>query len=105
MRYICTKYEQIHKSQKLLHMVQTDLKLNSTNPEAITYATEELGITILGGVRLEGLDRMRVTLKIEIINRKFEHYLNNPDIANLALRHNLDFLPEQVSHPLIFHRR
>ena len=65
-------------------------KINTANSEAITFATEELGFTILGGIRLEGLDRMRVTMKIEIINRKLQHYLNNPELANLAIRHNLD---------------
>ena len=65
-------------------------KINTANPEAITYNTEELGYTILGGIRLEGLDRLRVTIKIEVINRKFQHYLNNPDIAALAIRQNLD---------------
>jgi hypothetical protein len=64
--------------------------LHTTNPEAITYQTEELGYTILGGIRLEGLDRLRVTIKIEVLNRKFQHYLNNPDIAALAIRQNLD---------------
>jgi len=64
--------------------------LDTHNPEAIIYQTEELGFTILGGIRLDGLDRMRVTLKIEVINRQFGHYLNNPDIAGLAMRHNLD---------------
>lgn len=63
-------------------------KINTTNPEAIAYTTEELGYTILGGIRLEGLDRLRVTIKIEVINRKFQHYLNNPDIAALAIRQN-----------------
>ncbi len=67
-----------------------DSKINTSNPEAITYATEELGYTILGGIRLEGLDRLRVTIKIEVLNRKFQHYLNNPDIAALAIRQNLD---------------
>jgi len=65
-------------------------KLNTGNPEAISYTTGELSITILGGIRLEGLDRMRVTLKIEVSDRKFKHYLNNPDIADLAIRHSLD---------------
>ena len=65
-------------------------RINTTNPESITYNTEELGYTILGGIRLEGLDRLRVTIKIEVINRKFQHYLNNPDIAALAIRQNLD---------------
>ena len=67
-----------------------DSKLNTVNPESITYASEEIGYTILGGIRLEGLDRLRVTIKIEVLNRKFQHYLNNPDIANLAIRQNLD---------------
>jgi predicted transcriptional regulator len=67
-----------------------DLKINITNPEAITYATEEIAYTILGGIRLEGLDRLRVTIKVEVVNRKFQHYLNNPDIAALAIRQNLD---------------
>jgi hypothetical protein len=73
--------------KNIFHM---DLKLNISNPEAITYQTEELGYTILGGIRLEGLDRLRVTIKIEVVNRKFQHYLNNPDIAALAIRQNLD---------------
>ena len=65
-------------------------QIDISNPEAITYNTEELGYTILGGIRLEGLDRLRVTIKIEVLNRKFQHYLNNPDIAALAIRQNLD---------------
>lgn len=67
-----------------------DLKIDTSNPEAITYAGEEIAYTILGGIRLEGLDRLRVTIKIEVVNRKFQHYLNNPDIAALAIRQNLD---------------
>ena len=44
-----------------------DNKIDSSNPEAITYNTEELAYTILGGIRLEGLDRLRVTTKIEVL--------------------------------------
>jgi len=51
-------------------------KLNTTNTEHITYKYGETEITVLGGIRLEGLDRMRVTLKVQV-----EH---------LSLRHNLD---------------
>ena len=67
-----------------------DYKLNVANADAITYQTEEIHYTILGGIRLEGLDRLRVTIKVEVVNRKFQHYLNNPDIAALAIRQNLD---------------
>ena len=58
--------------------------INTTNPDAITYSTEEIRYTILGGIRTEGLDRLRVTIKIEVINRKFVHYLNNPELAALC---------------------
>lgn len=70
-------------------MVQT-AAINTNNPDAITYSTEEIRYTILGGIRTEGLDRLRVTIKIEVINRKFVHYLNNPELAALAIRQNLD---------------
>lgn len=76
-------------------------KINTTNPEAISYSTEELSFTILGGINLEGLDRLRVTLKIEVANRKFKHYLNNPDIADLALRQNLDLYNDTQTEKLI----
>lgn len=32
-----------------------NLKVDVSNPEAITYCTEEIGYAILGGIRLEGL--------------------------------------------------
>ncbi len=75
--------------------------LNTSNPEAMVYQTEELGFSILGGIKLEGLDRLRVTLKIEVINRKYNHYLNNPDIADLALRQNLDLYNDTQVEKLI----
>jgi hypothetical protein len=72
-----------------IHMAQ-ELKINTANPDAIVYLTEETGYTILGGIRLEGLDRLRVTIKVEVVNRKFVHYLNHPELAGLAIRQNLD---------------
>lgn len=57
------------------------MKLNAANPDQITYEHPPLGIAVLGGIRLEGLDRMRVTLKVQV-----EH---------LSLRHNLDLY---ISH-------
>ncbi len=51
--------------------------LNTTNPDCLTYDHLPLVITVLGGIRLEGLDRMRATLKIKTEEQK-------------AIRHNLD---------------
>ncbi len=39
-------------------------KLNTRNPEFITFITEELQIILLGGINLQQLDRLRVTIKI-----------------------------------------
>jgi len=50
--------------------------LNTQNPEHITWKYEQLSFAILGGIRLEGLDRLRVTIKTEF--------------KTIAIRHNLD---------------
>lgn len=64
------------------------MKLNTENTNCFIYETEELLIELLGGVRVEGLDRMRVTMKVSVVNRKHPHYTN--ELADLAIRHNLD---------------
>jgi hypothetical protein len=51
----------------------------SDNPDQLIYENEELELTILGGIRLEGLDRMRVTVKVQLKNS-----------ARPPVRHNLD---------------
>lgn len=51
----------------------------TTNPEQLIYENTLLTIEVLGGVRIEGLDRMRVTLKVS---------LNESELP--PLRHNLD---------------
>jgi len=43
-------------------------KFNITNPESLIYENELLMLTVLGGIKLEGLDRMRATLKIALKN-------------------------------------
>jgi hypothetical protein len=64
--------------------------LNTTNTHCFTYQTEELLIELLGGIRIDGLDRMRVTMKVTVVNRKHAGYLNNAELAGLSVRHNLD---------------
>ncbi|MBN2660364.1 MAG: toprim domain-containing protein, partial [Tannerellaceae bacterium] len=39
-------------------------RLNTSNPEFITYTTQELQIILLGGINLQQLDRLRATIKI-----------------------------------------
>jgi len=54
-------------------------KINTINPESLIYENELLKLTVLGGIKLDGLDRMRVTVKIEL-----------KDTSLPAIRHNLD---------------
>lgn len=66
------------------------MEMNTTNPNCFTYKTDELLIELLGGIRIDGLDRRRVTMKVTVVNRKHKEYLNNAELAGLSVRHNLD---------------
>lgn len=66
------------------------MTLETTNPHCFVYKTEELLIELLGGVRVDTLDRMRVTMKDTVVNRKHAGFLTNPELAGLSIRHNLD---------------
>lgn len=48
--------------------------LITTNPHCFTYTTDELLIELLGGVRVDTLDRMRVTIKVTVTKRKHPQY-------------------------------
>lgn len=65
--------------------------LDTNNPELLAYETPLLLISVLGGIKLQGLDRLRVTLKIE---RKEKRYL-------LPLRHSLDLYHAKQTRELI----
>lgn len=45
-------------------LIKNDSKLIATNPELLIYDNCELHIQVLGGIRITGLDRMKVTLKV-----------------------------------------
>ena len=62
-------------------------RLNVSNQDHITYKHPPMDVAVLGGIRLEGLDRMRVTLKIQV-----EH---------LSIRHNLDLYNDTQTEKLI----
>ena len=62
----------------------TESRLITANPELLVYDSGELLITVMGGIKLTGLDRMKVTLKIEHKARQ-----------RLPVRHHLDL----YNHP------
>jgi len=64
--------------------------LDIGNPEQLIYENGIVAITVLGGIKLEGLDRMRVTLKIDL-----------KDTSVPAIRHNLDLYNDTQLEKLI----
>ena len=57
-------------------------KINFHNPESLIYQNDLLKLTVLGGIKLEGLDRMRSTLKIELKNSSVPPVRHNLDLYN-----------------------
>lgn len=76
-------------------------KLNTANKDALVFTTEELTLTVLGGISANHLDRMRVTLKIEVTNRIRPEYMNNEELAGLALRASVDLYHDTQTEKLI----
>jgi hypothetical protein len=76
------------------------MKLNTENPNCFIYETEELLIELLGGVRIDTLDRMRVTIKVAVVNRKHPQYTS--ETADLAVRHNLDLYDDTQVEKFFF---
>jgi response regulator of citrate/malate metabolism len=75
--------------------------LNTDNKDAVTFATEEIRYTILGGINTNHLDRMRVTIKIEVTNRRFPDFMQNEELAGIALRANVDLYHDVQTEKLI----
>jgi len=67
-----------------------DSRLNTATPELLSYDGGLLQITILGGIKLTGLDRLRVTLKVEHSTKQL-----------LPVRHNLDLYNNSHTEQLI----
>jgi DNA primase catalytic core len=65
-------------------------KLNIQNSELLIYDNCELQIEILGGIKITGLDRMKVTLKI-----------NHKTKPNLPLRDSLDLYNRNQTEALV----
>src|ERR1044072_6089692 len=63
--------------------------LNTENREYITWQYQDLNFGLLGGLRIEGLERMRVTLKVEYKQQAVRHNLdlyNNESLDKLVRR-------------------
>jgi hypothetical protein len=65
-------------------------QLNTQNSNQLDYTNKLIKIAVLGGIRLDGLDRMRVTVKIQ-----------GTEVDSLAVRHNLDLYNDTQVEKLI----
>lgn len=67
-------------------------KLNTTDPEQIHYNTPDLLITLLGGINVNSLDRLRVTLYLR----------RNPHVnPQYSLRQNIDLYQDDLVEKLV----
>ncbi len=64
--------------------LNTDIstRLNTSNTEQLIYENDLLEIIVLGGVKLEGLDRMRTTLKVLLKETSVPPVRHNLDLYN-----------------------
>jgi hypothetical protein len=72
---------------KILSTMPQEL-LNHHNPEFVTWRYESISFALLGGIRIEGLHSMRVTLKVDFK-------------AFPSIRHSLDLYHETQTEKLI----
>jgi len=85
-----------------MHNTEVQLyKLNTDNKDALVFTTEEIQYTVLGGINTNHLDRMRVTIKIEVVNRQYPDFMQNEDLAGIALRANVDLYHDVQTEKLI----
>ncbi|QHS56495.1 hypothetical protein GWR56_13460 [Mucilaginibacter sp. 14171R-50] len=57
-------------------------KLITENAELLIYLDGKLRVTILGGIKLTGLDCMKITLKLTITDHKQNAFRHNLDLYN-----------------------
>src|SRR5476651_1091356 len=62
--------------------MQKPVKLITDNPELLLYLDGKLHITVLGGIKLTGFDRLKVTLKLVNTDDKLNVFRHSLDLYN-----------------------
>ena len=75
---------ELFKNRESLTKAKTEEpgKLNASNPKQLIYKIEDLVFTLLGGINLRNLDRLKVTLKVERRGDDFNRLRHNLDLYN-----------------------
>jgi DNA primase len=81
--------------------LQANNKLNTTNPELLIYNDDELYIEVLGGIKITGLDRMKVTLKILHKDKTTLPAWHSLDLYNHGQREQtINSVADNFEHPV-----
>lgn len=81
--------------------LQPNNKLNTANPELLIYSDDELYIEVLGGIKITGLDRMKVTLKILHKDKTTLPAWHSLDLYNHGQREQtMGSIAETFEHPV-----
>ncbi|MBL7760520.1 MAG: toprim domain-containing protein [Sediminibacterium sp.] len=76
-------------------------KLNTQNPELLIYNDSELYIEVLGGIKITGLDRMKVTLKILHKDQTTLPVWHSLDLYNHGQREQaINSVADTFEHPI-----
>jgi DNA primase len=92
----------------VLPELPTDTKFITSNPELLIYDNCELRIEVLGGIKITGLDRLRVTLKVLHKNKTKQPVWHSLDLyhhgqreqAVEAITESLDTATSSTMHTL-----
>lgn len=86
--FLSTEEKETQLKEKNTSPLTADL--NTNNPELLIYTTKEVKITVLGGIRISGLDRLKVTLKAE-----------SRSVGARIIRHSLDLYHAKQTEQLV----
>lgn len=76
-------------------------KLNTANPELLIYDDVELYIEVLGGIKITGLDRMKVTLKVVHKDKMILPVWHSVDLYNHGQREQaIDSIATSFEYPV-----
>lgn len=80
-RQIIFQTDQVSVTSDPITNIDTPI-FDTTKQEAITYDTSSIHITVLGGIKINGLERMKVTLKIEVKSSNQKPIRHTLDLYN-----------------------
>ncbi|RYF92816.1 MAG: hypothetical protein EOO00_06875 [Chitinophagaceae bacterium] len=89
-----------NKKRESLPAAVVNHKLNTGNAELLIYDDGELYMEILGGIKITGLDRMKVTLKVRVKEKIQTPQWYSVDLYNQVQREQLISAVSECKYPI-----